>query len=142
MGESGKTRRGGGSGRLGRAVRGAEADTSAEVLPLVEPLLDACSAAALLNVRVSWVRDAAREGKLPCLRVGRHLRFTRVMLEAWLVEQFERPAEGDPRPGGREMVGGVPGGRGRVVFRPRTEAALLASLSETPNGRKGVIDNV
>lgn len=48
---------------------------------LSEPLLDAPAAAALLNVRVSWVRDAARLGHLPCLRVGRHLRFTRVMLE-------------------------------------------------------------
>jgi len=44
---------------------------------LAEPLLDSAAAAALLNVRVSWVRDAARLGRLPCLRVGRHLRFTR-----------------------------------------------------------------
>jgi hypothetical protein len=43
---------------------------------LAEPLLDSAAAAALLNVRVSWVRDAARLGQLPCLRVGRHLRFT------------------------------------------------------------------
>jgi hypothetical protein len=41
-----------------------------EVL-LAEPLLDSAAAAALLNVRVSWVRDAARLGQLPCLRVGR-----------------------------------------------------------------------
>jgi excisionase family DNA binding protein len=54
---------------------------------LDEPLLDCEAAAALLNVRVSWVRDAARLGHLPCLRVGRHLRFTRVMLEDWLAEQ-------------------------------------------------------
>jgi excisionase family DNA binding protein len=54
---------------------------------LDEPLLDCQSAAALLNVRVSWVRDAARQGHLPCLRVGRHLRFTRAMLEDWLAEQ-------------------------------------------------------
>lgn len=30
-------------------------------LSLVEPLLDAPEAAVLLNVSVSWVRDAARE---------------------------------------------------------------------------------
>jgi hypothetical protein len=42
---------------------------------LDEPLLDCEAAAALLNVRVSWVRDAARLGQLPCLRVGRHLRW-------------------------------------------------------------------
>ena len=55
-----------------------------EVVSLSEPLLDCVAAAALLNVRVSWVRDAARLGHLPCLRVGRHLRFTRAMPEDWL----------------------------------------------------------
>lgn len=52
-------------------------------LSLDEPLLDCEQAAALLNVRPSWVRDATRAGRLPCIRVGRHLRFTRPMLEAW-----------------------------------------------------------
>ena len=52
-------------------------------LSLEEPLLDAEQAAALLNVRPSWVRDATRAGRLPCIRVGRHLRFTRPMLEQW-----------------------------------------------------------
>lgn len=52
-------------------------------LTLDEPLLDAEQAAALLNVRPSWVRDATRAGRLPCIRVGRHLRFTRPMLEQW-----------------------------------------------------------
>ena len=64
----------------------------AAAVSLGEPLLDCEAAAALLNVRVSWVRDAARLGHLPCLRVGRHLRFTRVMLEAWLAEQVSRPS--------------------------------------------------
>lgn len=52
-------------------------------LSLDEPLLDCEQAAALLNVRPSWVRDATRAGRLPCIRVGRHLRFTRPMLETW-----------------------------------------------------------
>ncbi len=97
---------------------------------LSEPLLDCVAAAALLNVRVSWVRDAARLGQLPCLRVGRHLRFTRVMLEEWLDGQFAaRPARG-------RILPRSPGGAGRevrrVAFRPRTQAALLASLAERP----------
>jgi len=46
-------------------------------LSLEEPLLDPEQAAALLNVRPSWIRDATRAGRLPCIRVGRHLRFTR-----------------------------------------------------------------
>jgi len=101
---------------------------------LDEPLLDCEAAAALLNVRVSWVRDAARLGHLPCLRVGRHLRFTRVMLEDWLAEQvavsstparaYARPAAG---PGVRSS---------RRAFRASTQAALLASLAENPRNKE------
>jgi excisionase family DNA binding protein len=103
---------------------------------LSEPLLDCEAAAALLNVRVSWVRDAARLGHLPCLRVGRHLRFTRVMLEDWLAEQVERPSQG-----GRAFVRPIagPGGRpprGAPGARRRTQAALLASLAENPTSRE------
>ncbi|HEV3322654.1 MAG TPA: helix-turn-helix domain-containing protein [Solirubrobacteraceae bacterium] len=97
---------------------------------LAEPLLDCAAAAALLNVRVSWGRDAARLGQLPCLRVGRHLRFTRVMLEEWLDGQLAG------RPAGRRAYPRPSGGAGRevrrVAFKPRTEAALLASLAERP----------
>jgi excisionase family DNA binding protein len=49
------------------------------------PLLRPEEAAALLSVKTSWVYDAVRTGKLPCLRVGRHIRFTRGMLEEWLL---------------------------------------------------------
>jgi excisionase family DNA binding protein len=48
------------------------------------PLLRPDQAAALLSVKTSWVYDAVRNGKLPCIRVGRHIRFTRAMLEEWL----------------------------------------------------------
>ncbi len=101
---------------------------------LDEPLLDCEAAAALLNVRVSWVRDAARQGHLPSLRVGRHLRFTRAMLEGWLAEQvagragaaraYSRPANGR---GDRS---------GRAAYRRSTQAALLASLAESPTSRE------
>lgn len=104
------------------------------VVSLDEPLLDCEAAAALLNVRVSWVRDAARLGHLPCLRVGRHLRFTRVMLEDWLAGQFASPpatARAYPKPAAG------PGGRSsRGAFRRSTQAALLASLAETPKSRE------
>lgn len=48
------------------------------------PLLRPEQAAALLAVKTSWVYDAVRTGRLPCIRVGRHIRFTRTMLEEWL----------------------------------------------------------
>ena len=56
---------------------------------LSEPLLTAEDAAALLRVRTSWVYEATRTGRLPHLKVGRHLRFLRSDLEAWLREQRE-----------------------------------------------------
>jgi excisionase family DNA binding protein len=37
-----------------------------------------------LAVKTSWVYEAVRSGQLPCLRIGRHIRFTRTMLEEWL----------------------------------------------------------
>jgi excisionase family DNA binding protein len=48
------------------------------------PLLRPDQAAVLLAVKTSWVYDAVRTGNLPCLRVGRHIRFTQAMLEEWL----------------------------------------------------------
>lgn len=68
------------------------------VLSLDEPLLDAEQAAALLNVRPSWVRDATRAGRLPCIRVGRHLRFTRPMLETWAANHRIEAAGAPSRP--------------------------------------------
>jgi excisionase family DNA binding protein len=37
------------------------------------PLLRPEHPAELLNVKTSWVYDAVRTGRLPCLRVGRHI---------------------------------------------------------------------
>jgi excisionase family DNA binding protein len=54
---------------------------------LQEPLLTPEQAAALLSVRRSWVYDAARSGHLPCVRVGRHVRFLRSDLEGWVEAQ-------------------------------------------------------
>lgn len=53
-------------------------------MSLAEPLLKADEAAVLLSVKPSWIYEAVRAGALPCLRVGRHIRFTRPMLEEWL----------------------------------------------------------
>jgi excisionase family DNA binding protein len=54
---------------------------------LSEPLLRPEDAAELLSVKVSWIYEACRTGRLPLLRVGKHLRFTRSDLELWLAEQ-------------------------------------------------------
>ena len=52
---------------------------------LDEPLLRPEEAAELLAVKPSWVYEAVRTDRLPCVRVGRHIRFTHAMLEDWLV---------------------------------------------------------
>ena len=54
---------------------------------LDEPLLTPADAATLLAVRRSWIYDAARTGQLPCVRVGRHVRFLRSDLGRWVLRQ-------------------------------------------------------
>jgi excisionase family DNA binding protein len=51
------------------------------------PLLRPEDAARELSVKPSWVYDAVRQGRIPCIKVGRHIRFTRTMLDGWLAEQ-------------------------------------------------------
>ena len=58
--------------------------TTTTAMSLTEPLLKADEAALLLSVKPSWIYEAVRAGALPCLKVGRHIRFTRPMLEEWL----------------------------------------------------------
>ena len=38
-------------------------------------LFDADEVAARLHVPVSWVREQARQGALPCIKLGRYTRF-------------------------------------------------------------------
>lgn len=52
---------------------------------LSEPLLDAAAAARLLSVRPSWIYEAVRTGRLPHLKIGRHIRFLRSDLEDWVL---------------------------------------------------------
>lgn len=56
---------------------------------LSEPLLTPGDAAKLLSVKTSWIYESVRASRLPCVRVGRHLRFLRSDLEAWVREQRE-----------------------------------------------------
>ena len=62
-------------------------DTHDRPMRLDSPLLKPEQAAELLAVRTSWIYEAVRSNRLPCLRIGRHIRFTREMLEQWLGER-------------------------------------------------------
>jgi excisionase family DNA binding protein len=72
--------------------RGMQAPSTANPpTPLTEDrLLRPEQAAWYLNVKTSWIYEAVRAGRLPCHRVGRHIRFTRPMLDEWLVKQPQR----------------------------------------------------
>jgi excisionase family DNA binding protein len=52
---------------------------------LSEPLLNATAAAELLAVRPSWIYEAVRAGRLPHVKIGRHVRFLRSDLETWVI---------------------------------------------------------
>jgi excisionase family DNA binding protein len=46
------------------------------VAALVDQLLTPNQAAQLRAVKASWICEAVRTHRLPCLRIGRHIRFT------------------------------------------------------------------
>jgi excisionase family DNA binding protein len=57
-------------------------------LTLHEPLLNAAAAGVILGgVPPKTVLQLAREGRLPCLRIGRHVRFDRAELATWLSQR-------------------------------------------------------
>jgi excisionase family DNA binding protein len=64
-----------------------QATTTSEAPLQQDRLLRPDQAAWYLNVKTSWVYEAVRTGRLPCHRVGRHIRFTRLMLDEWLAQQ-------------------------------------------------------
>jgi excisionase family DNA binding protein len=51
---------------------------------VTDRLLDAKAIAERLGVPESWVREAARSGAIPCVRLGRYVRFDLTDVEAWL----------------------------------------------------------
>jgi len=51
---------------------------------MTERLLDAREVAERLCVPISWVRESARSGAMPCVRLGRYVRFDLADVEAWL----------------------------------------------------------
>jgi excisionase family DNA binding protein len=61
---------------------------SVESTPLEEPLLTARQVSVLLGgIPPKTVLQYAREGRLPCLRIGRHVRFVRSEIDRTLMTQ-------------------------------------------------------
>ena len=61
-------------------------------------LLTAVEVADLLQVKVSWVREATREGRLPHIALGRYRRYRRAEILAFIEDQRRGPLVGRPRP--------------------------------------------
>lgn len=80
----------GGDGGLYERMQGPTTEQQPAVALKEDRLLRPEQAAWYLNVKTSWVYEAVRSGLLPCRRVGRHIRFTRPMLDEWLAEQPRR----------------------------------------------------
>lgn len=56
-----------------------------------EPLITADAVAAMLSVPTTWVYGAARNGVLPVVHVGRHVRFKRHEIDAWIDDGGAEP---------------------------------------------------
>jgi excisionase family DNA binding protein len=54
-------------------------------------LLTAAEVGEFLQVSSRWVLDAARRNAIPHIRLGRYVRFRRVDIEAWLLDQRRGP---------------------------------------------------
>jgi excisionase family DNA binding protein len=47
-------------------------------------LLDARAIAERVGVPETWVRESARSGAMPCVRLGRYVRFDLADVEEWI----------------------------------------------------------
>jgi excisionase family DNA binding protein len=83
-------------------------DDAAEAQPLLYTVEEA---AALLQVRPSWLRRKAAARAVPCTFLGKHLRFSRTDLDAIITGGSQQTAPARQRPAT------VPAGR-RPACRP------------------------
>lgn len=60
-------------------------------------LLTAEEVADFLQVPKSWVYEAAREGRIPHIRLGRYVRFDQADIEQWLSTLRSNAREYQPR---------------------------------------------
>jgi len=60
-----------------------------QVSAAFEPLLTADEAAEHLRIHVKTVQKMAREGAVPCIRMGKYWRFSLSALDQWVSAQQE-----------------------------------------------------
>jgi excisionase family DNA binding protein len=101
-------------------------------------LLDADAVAQRLGVPRSWVLESARSGAMPCVRLGRYVRFDLADVEAWL-ESMQAARTAD-----RVEVAGLRPSRSRstlrlcglapYTFRARQNALRLRAAGQSSLG--------
>lgn len=64
---------------------------------MTDRLLTAAEVAELLAVPERWVRDHAREGDVPSVRLGRYVRFRREAVVEWVEESERRSRKHVPK---------------------------------------------
>ena len=60
-------------------------------------LLTASEVAEILHVKLSWVREATREGRLPHIALGSYRRYQRTQILGFIDEQRRGPGAGYAR---------------------------------------------
>jgi excisionase family DNA binding protein len=78
-------------------VNGSEADR--------DQLLTADDVAELMRVTRAWVYAETRRDRLPHLRLGRHVRYRRAAIEAWMRTVERGPSQPRERAGRRAIIG-------------------------------------
>jgi len=63
---------------------------SAPARALSEPLMTVEDLAAFLRLRRSTLYELVRAGRVPHVRLGRHIRFERSEIARWLTEQHKK----------------------------------------------------
>lgn len=53
----------------------------------VRSLMTAEQVAEMLGMRVDWVWEQSRKGRIPTVRLGRYRRYRREAIERWLADQ-------------------------------------------------------
>lgn len=70
----------------------------AEVIPVQAKLVTAKTVAAICDVSEARVYEMARLGLIPCVRLGRQVRFDLDQIQAWIDEGGRPLAEAEPGP--------------------------------------------
>jgi excisionase family DNA binding protein len=66
---------------------------------MTEPLLDAEQVADLIGMRVDYVYELSRRGRIPTITFGRSRRYRREAIDEWLIEQERGTIESGKRNG-------------------------------------------